>query len=575
MAAPAQNLGLMLADSCRKQAERIAMLVPEGKGFTEIKYADLGETVRRWASAVESLGIRRGDRICIQSENCVEWAFLDWACQSLGVILVPIYPTLPADQARYIAQDCGAKWIIAGSSEQLEKTNGLPGASSILLRGKADALAERAAKIEPMQEDAWLEGMKQIMPDDVATIIYTSGTTGNPKGAMIPHRAATMIVAAVPEYLPFGPTDRFLSFLPMSHVFERIAGQFLPIGCGASIAYAKSLMTLANDMVATQPTIILCVPRFLEATRDKIVDAANKYPAIRKKLFFMALGQGIKRAKGQFAPLAGILDKLVGSKVRARMGGKIRFLVSGGAALPSHVAEFYMAFRLMVLQGYGLTETTAASCVNHPDRNKYWTVGEPLPGVEVKTAQDGEILIKGPSVMLGYYNLPEQTAEAIDQDGWFHTGDIGEWEGANLKITDRKKDLLILANGKNVAPQPIENKLKESEIIQEAVLFGDGSEFVYGLIIPNFERARKLLAEKGETLPESNEDLVKAEALRALVREEVSRINKTLADFEKVKKHEPIAAAFSVESGELTPSLKVKRKVIRERFAEVLEKLKK
>ena len=574
MSSPAQNLGLMLADSCRKHADRIAMLVPEGKEFREITYAQLGETVRRWASVVESLGIRKGDRICVQSENCIEWAFLDWACQSLGVILVPIYPTLPADQARYIAQDCGAKWIVAGSSEQLEKTNGLPGASSILLRGQAGALAERAVKSELVEEELWLEGMKQIRPDDVATIIYTSGTTGNPKGAMIPHRAATMIVAAVPEYLPFGPTDRFLSFLPMSHVFERIAGQFLPVGCGASIAYAKSLMTLANDMAATQPTIILCVPRFLEATRDKIMDAASKYPALRKKLFFLALDQGVKRAKGQFAPFAGILDKLVGAKVRARMGGKIRFLVSGGAALPPHVAEFYMAFRLMVLQGYGLTETTAASCVNHPDRNKYWTVGEPLPGVELKIADDGEILIKGASVMLGYYNLPEQTAEAIDKEGWFHTGDIGEWDGANVKITDRKKDLLILANGKNVAPQPIENKLKESEFIQEAVLFGDGSEFVYGLIIPNFERARKHLDAAGAALPQSDQELVQSEPLRALIREEISRINKTLADFEKVKKHEPIAATFSVESGELTPSLKVKRKVVRERFSEALARLK-
>jgi len=329
-------------------------------------------------------------------------------------------------------------------------------------------------------------------------------------------------------------------------------------------------------MVTTQPTIILCVPRFLEATRDKIVDAANKYPTLRKKLFFWALDQGVKRAKGQFAPFSGILDKLVGKRVRERMGGRIRFMVSGGAALPPHVAEFYMAFRLNILQGYGLTETTAASCVNHPDpkRNKYWTVGEPLPGVEAKIAQDGEILIRGPSVMLGYYNLPEQTAEAIDPEGWFHTGDIGEYEGKNIKITDRKKDLLILANGKNVAPQQIENKLKESEFIQEAVLFGDGSEYVFGLVIPNIERVRKKLGETSEDLPKSDEELAKLDSVRSLIREEVTKVNKTLADFEKVKKHEVISATFSVESGELTPSLKVKRKVVRERFAEELSRMK-
>lgn len=570
MAEPARNLGLMLLASCEQHADRIAMLVPEGKGFEEIPYRRLLEIVKSYAAVLGSLGIRRGSRLCIQSESCAEWAFVDWACQTLGVVVVPIYPTLPVDQTQYIVKDSGAEWVVAGSPEQQKKTEGLSGVSTVLLKGSPDSLHEKAKGATLADEAAWRINLDDIPGDEVATIIYTSGTTGNPKGAMIPHRAATMIVANVPTYLPFGPTDRFLSFLPISHVFERIAGQFLPVGCGASIAYAKSLMTLANDMVATQPTIILCVPRFLEATRDRIVDAANKYPVLRKKLFFMALSQGTKRAKGGFAPLAGLLDKLVGAKVRERMGGKIRFLVSGGAALPPHVAEFYMAFHLNVLQGYGLTETTAASCLNHPDRNKYWTVGEPLPGVEVKIAPDGEIMIRGDSVMLGYYNLPEQTAEAIDAEGWFHSGDIGEWEGANLKITDRKKDLLILANGKNIAPQPIENKLKESELIQEAVLFGDGSEFVYGLIIPNFERARKHL---GGDLPASDEKLCQIDSLKALIKDEITKVNKSLADFERVKKHELVAAQFSVETGELTPSLKIKRKVIRERFADTLKRM--
>lgn len=573
MSAPAQNLGLMLLDSCAKHADRIAMLVPEGKSFREVTYMELLEIVKGYAAALQGMGVTRGSKLCLQSESCAEWAFVDWACQTLGVVVVPIYPTLPKDQTQFIVQDSGANWVVGGSPEQIAKSSELSEVNSILLKGDEGSLASRANSAKLADEGKWREGMAGISRDDVATIIYTSGTTGNPKGAMIPHRAATMIVDGVPKYLPFGPTDRFLSFLPISHVFERVAGQFLPIGCGASIAYAKSLATLANDMVSTQPTIILCVPRFLEATRDRIMDAANKYPAVRKKLFFLALSQGIKRAKGGFAPLAGVLDKLVGAKVRERMGGKIRFLVSGGAALPPHVAEFYMAFRLNVLQGYGLTETTAASCVNHPDRNKYWTVGEPLPGVEVKIAEDGEICIRGESVMLGYYNLSQQTSEAIDSDGWFHTGDIGEWESGNLKITDRKKDLLILANGKNVAPQPIENKLKESPFIQEAVLFGDGAEFVYGVIIPNFERARKQLSSQGETLPESDEELARSEALRSLIKEEVAQVNKTLADFEKVKKHEVVAAQFSVETGELTPSLKIKRKVVREKLSEALKRM--
>lgn len=572
MQSPAQNLGTMLLRSCHEHRERVAMLVPEGGGFRELTYEALLETVKRYAAALEALGLRKGDRVCIQSENRVEWAFVDWACQTLGIVLVPIYPTLPADQSQYIVQDCGAKFIIAGSDEQKAKTVGLPGVREILLKG-AGSLAERAEAAKLEDEAVWLAGMETIAPEDVATIIYTSGTTGPPKGAMIPHRAATNLVAGIPDFLPFGPTDRFLCFLPMSHVYERIVGQFLPISVGASIAYAKSLMTLANDMVAAKPTVILCVPRFLEATREKILDGVAKYPPLRKWLFHLALSQGIQRARGRFAPLAPLLDPLVGAKVRDRLGGRIRYLVSGGAALPPHVAEFYMAFRLEVLQGYGLTETTAASCVNHPDRNKYWTVGEPLPGVEVKIAEDGEILIRGSSVMLGYYNLPEQTAQAIDSEGWFHTGDVGEYEGSNIKITDRKKDLLILANGKNVAPQPIENKLRESEFIQEAVLFGDGNEYVYGLIVPDFGHLRNYFNAKGVKLPESNEEIVRLEEVRSLIRDEVARINRSLADFEKVKRHELVAATFSVETGELTPSLKVKRKVVKEKFAAVWKSL--
>jgi long-chain acyl-CoA synthetase len=276
----------------------------------------------------------------------------------------------------------------------------------------------------------------------------------------------------------------------------------------------------------------------------------------------------VKRAQGAFAPFAGLLDKIVGKKIRERTGGRMRFFVSGGAALPPHVAEFYMAFNLTVLQGYGLTETTAATCINHPYRNRYWTVGEPLPGVEVSIASDGEILVRGPSVMLGYYHLPEETAKAIDADGWFHTGDIGEFEDKHLKITDRKKDILVLANGKNIAPQPIENKLKESAYIAEAVLFGDGNEYVYGLIIPNLERLREEFPEAGD-----DEALVKNEQVRAKIKAEIDQVNRTLADFEKVKKHALLNAAFSVETGELTPSMKVKRKVVREKHADLIRSL--
>lgn len=543
------------------------MLYPD-HGFKPISYSKLYEVVHSYAGAISSLGLKKGDKLAIQSESCKEWAFVDWACQTLGIVVVPIYPTLPADQTQYIVRDCGTSIVISSTPEQAGKVADVEGVRSVLLKGEEsiDQMVNEGVGAMPLAD--WEAGIDAIQPSDVATIIYTSGTTGLPKGAMLSHEAFCFICESALESLPINHDDTFLSFLPMSHVYERVAGQALPISAGATIAYAKSLMTLANDMLTVKPTVMLCVPRFLEATRDRILDAVKKDTPLKQKLFTWALNEGAKKNEGRFAPFAGILDRLVGAKIRARTGGRIRFFVSGGAALPPHVSRFYRAFGLDVLQGYGLTETTAATCVNHPDRNDPDTVGEPLQGVEVKIAPDGEILMRGPSRMIGYYNLPKETAEAIDSDGWFHTGDIGQFEGARLKITDRKKDLLILANGKNVAPQPIENKLRESPLISEAVLFGDGNEFVYGLIVPNWDRVRNELNSAA-----TNAELVSCDDVKKLIRGEVDKVNQTLADFEKVKRHTLLDAEFTIEGGELTPSLKVKRKVVKEKFANELASL--
>lgn len=541
---------------------------PTKDGFKPISYKELWEHARTYAAALRELGLQKGDRLCIQSENCCEWAFIDWGAQCLGIILVPIYPTLPADQTQHIIRDCEAKVIISGSPEQEAKAQGIEGLRVVPL----DSLPEHASAGEPMTNEALDAYIDAVQPEDVATIIYTSGTTGVPKGAMLQHSAFTFLMTSIVQSLPINENDTFLSFLPLSHVYERVAGHVLPISCGATIAYAQSLRTLASDLVNAKPTIMLCVPRFLEATMDRIKEGVSKQSPLKQKLFNWALSQGAKKAKGEFAPFAGLLDKLVGEKIRERTGGRIRFFVSGGAALPPHVSYFYMAFNLKVLQGYGLTETTAASCVNHPDDIKPWTVGPPIPGVEIKIASDGEILIKGPSRMLGYYNMPEETKAAIDDEGWFHTGDIGEMEGKYLKITDRKKDLLVLANGKNIAPQAIENKLRESPLISEAVLFGDGMEYVCALLIPNFEAVKKQMADAGVQAPE-NEQLIGLEKVKELIKGEVDKVNKTLADYEKVKKHVLLDHQFSIEGGELTPSMKVKRKVVKEKYAPQIQSM--
>ena len=537
------------------------MLAPKKEGFEEITYRDLYARVQRFATIIRNLGLAKGDRLVILSENCVEWALTDWACQTLGIIVVPIYPTLPADQAQYIVQDCGAKVAVVGDASQAKKLADMAGVAVRVLLGP-DSLAEEAGKAEPMDLDATIDS---VQLDDIATIIYTSGTTGLPKGAMLAHRGFLTLFSVIPIQLPVDENDRFLCFLPMSHVFERTDGQYLPISFGGSIAFSKSLMPLANDIVRAQPTVMLVVPRFLESTMDKILDGLKKQPPIRQKLFKFGLSQGKKRFHGQFAPWFWLTDRLVGQKIRNRLGGRLRFFAAGGAALPAHVAEFFGAFRLVILQGYGLTETYSGVCVNHPDRNRYDTVGEVFPGVELKIADDGEILFKGDARMVGYWNLPEETAQAIDSEGWFHTGDIGEYDGRYLKITDRKKDLLVLGNGKNVAPQPIENKLRSSPFIQEAVVLGDGMEYCVALVVPNTDAVKGKLGVADLGKASENPDV------KSLIKSEIDAINKTMANFEMVKKHAILDQAFTIESGELTPTLKVKRKVVKERYADRIQ----
>ena len=560
----AKSLGDMLRHTANRVPDKAAMLIPKNNQFSEILYRDLLETVRSYAGAIRSLGIRRGERLALISENCAEWAFVDWACQTLGVVVVPIYPTLPADQAAYIVRDCEAKVVVVGSAEQMAKVECLDEVQAILLKGEGSLDEKASSGATAIDAKSWNAEIDQTGPEDLATIIYTSGTTGLPKGAMLPHRAFMYVCERAGMQFPLNQDDVFLTFLPMSHVYERVAGQCLPIYLGATIAYAKSLVSLANDMLKVRPTVLLCVPRFLEAFSDKVLDTISKAPPLRQKLFHLAMAQGLKKSSGGFAPLAGLLDKLVTSKLRERVGGRMRFFISGGAALPKHLAEFYIGAGLTVLQGYGLTETSGGTCVNHPDRNKYWTVGESL-GMEIKIAEDGEILIKGPALMTGYYNLPEETAQAIDADGWFHSGDIGEFEGENLKITDRKKDLIVLANGKNVAPQPIENKLTASPYIGEAVVFGDNMDHCVALIVPRFDAVRAFLKlPEGELLSDNLET-------KSLIKKEVDRINKTLANFEMVKKHTILDNPFTLEGGELTPTQKVKRKVVKEKYADKIK----
>lgn len=562
----ATSLGDLFHRNCKTYAAKLAYIRKVKGHVVKLTYAEAHDLVFQYAGALNSFALQKGDAVALVCETCLEWALTDWACQTLGLVLVPVYPTLPADQAQYIVADCEAKLVVVQDDKQAAKFTGV---SLVGLFGEG-ALATRTSTLTPEQ---WREKTSSIGREDLATIIYTSGTTGQPKGAMLTHAGFIDLSAAVHETYKIGEDDTFLSFLPLAHVFERYAGHVLPVSVGASIAYAGSVASLAGDLAEFQPTVMCAVPRFFENMRQRILDNVLKQSNLQQRLFNLAMSQGLKRFRKEFAPLYWLTDKLVGSKVRNRAGGRIRFFVSGGAALAPKISDFFNSFGLTILQGYGLTETTAASCLNLPEDNRPWTVGPPIAGVQVELAPDGEVLIKGSSVMKGYFKLADATAAAIDADGWFHSGDIGEFEDGRLKITDRKKDILVLGNGKNIAPQKIEAKLKESDYINEAVLFGDGMEHCIALIVPEFDRVKVWLTHLGiqEQDPGS---IVQIDQVKHLIKAEIDRTNKSLADFERVKKHALVGSVFSVESGELTPSMKVKRRFVKEKYEALINAMK-
>lgn len=555
------NAAMLLRRSVERFGDKVAMQAVVDRKHQPVTYRELWGHVRRYAAGYRALGLRRGDRVAILSENSAEWAYADWAAHGLGLVTVPIFPTLTADTVVTILRDSGASTVLCGSAEQMRKCKGIEGVRSIRLTGP-DSFDALASEAPPLSDEDWNREVETAGPEDLATLIYTSGTTGEPKGVMLPERVFTHVADSARLALPFDQNEVFLSFLPMSHVYERFPGQVLPLSLGATIVYSRGLASLSQEMQDFKPSVMLCVPRFLEATMDRIVENSKKLPWLDRKLFDLALAQGVRKARGKFAPLQPVLDLLVLANVRDRLGGNFRYFASGGAALPTHVAEFYLAIGLTILQGYGLTETGGASFVNRPKRNRYWTAGEPV-GTEVKIAEDGEILLRGKAVMQGYYNRPEDTAAVLDAEGWFATGDIGDFTDGFLRITDRKKDLFKLSNGKYIAPQPIENRLKQSAWVQEAVVFGDGQEYVTALIVPHWDLVRAELGAEG--VPEAM--LAERDDVRALLKQAVDQANQGVAPFELIKRFSLLDAPFSIDSGELTPTLKVKRRVVKERFA--------
>jgi long-chain acyl-CoA synthetase len=554
----------------------------------------IAERVRRAALGLRTLGVTRGNRVGLLSENRPEWAIADYACLTSGVTNVPLYPTLPAEQMAYILKDSGAVAVFVSTAEQAAKIAAvraelpalqhvisfteerLPGVELSLaaLEGRG-AAAESPASLAQYRADAL-----SVRPDDLATIIYTSGTTGNPKGAMLSHGNIASNVLAVQAVIPFRSTDVSLSFLPLSHILERMF-DFLMFHVGVSIAYVESINTILENIGEIKPTIVVSVPRIYEKIYAAVLEKALAGGALKKSIFLWARGvgdrwaaemQGGRAPKGFLAFQYQIADKLVFSKLRERVGGRLRYFVSGGAPLAPEINSFFYAAGLLILEGYGLTETSPVIAVNTPEYNRIGTVGHPIAGIEVLIAADGEILTRGPHVMKGYYNHPDATKEAIDAEGWFHTGDIGVLEDGYLRITDRKKDIIVTAGGKNIAPQPIENQVKTNKFVLQAVMIGDKRKFPVMLVVPNFDQLAKWAAGEGLSFPDHSA-MIHHPAVKAKMEKEVLANLHGLAHFEQPKKLGLLENDFSIESGELTPTLKVKRRVVDKRYRALIDSL--
>ena len=571
-----------------------ALQVKIGGTYRPISHSDVLTRVRRAARGMSGLGAKRGDRIAILSENRPEWAIADYACLTAGFADVPVYPTLPADQIAYILKDSGAVGIFVSNRDQAEKIKEIrsrvPGLQWVVSFDELGPLADmsiatlegRGAAGETKETtDTFRAEALSVRPDDLATLIYTSGTTGEPKGVMLTHDNIYSNVMAAMKAIPFDGRDVGLSFLPLSHIFERMAGHYLMFATGTSIAYAESIDTVPINLAEVRPTLVLSVPRLYEKMYARILETALTGSFIKRRIFFWAKSVAERWADeklagrepaGGLARQYGIAQKLVFSKLKTRTGGRLRYFVSGGAPLASDINKFFYAAGLTILEGYGLTETSPVIAVNTPENFRIGTVGKAIDGVEIKIASDGEILTRGPHVMKGYYNKPDATREVMDADGWFHTGDIGELRDGFLAITDRKKDIIVTAGGKNIAPQPLENKVKSNKYVAQAVMLGDKRKFPSMLIVPNFDQLEKW-AMKRNIIWTDRAQLLRMPTIQAKMEKEVAEELAGTAHFELPKKIGLLEEDFSIERGELTPTLKVKRRAIDKHYKTLIDSL--
>ena len=587
-----ETLGQLFINTIKSFPKDDLMLYKEAGSYVPISTDEVAKRVKDICLGLRDLGLESGDKLVIFSGNRPEWVMTDMANQCLGGVTVPIYTTLVPEQVKYIINNSDAK-IVCFSDEELwnkikDVKNALPNVQHyVTFASQAPegvfTLAEvmRKGEASDKQDSGLFEKMALAgKPDDLASIIYTSGTTGIPKGVMLTHQNFISNIQSVSTVVEFSEKDTVLSFLPLSHIFERMV-TFTYLYKGCSIAYAESIETVGENLIEVKPQIMVSVPRVFEKIYAKVIDNVLTSSSLKRKIFFWAVkvGKEYGKRKLEKQPIPkslerkrGLAEKLVFSKVIEKTGGKVRFFVSGGAPLSKDIADFFYALGLVVLEGYGLTETSPVISVNTFENLKFGTVGKPIPGVDVKIAEDGEILSKGPHIMKGYYRMEVETQEAI-MDGWFYTGDVGHIdEDGFLIITDRKKDLIITSGGKNVAPQPIENLLKTNPYISNVVVVGDRRKFISALIIPDFPKIENYAKSKN-IVYSSLKELVKNEKIVSFIEGEVNNMTNHLASYEQVKKVRLLDREFEIEQDEITPSLKVKRNIVGDKHKNIIDEM--
>ncbi len=585
-----------LTEEYSKETNNFILKHKVGGKYVGITYDQFKDETDSFAFGLASLGIKKDDKIAIISENRPEWVYSDMAILNLGAVDVPLYPSLTAESVEFILNNSESKGIIVSTKFQLNKVmkirNKCRSLKFIILLNEKDfdanikdlmpfSKVQELGRTYMKQHPSLLkDNLSSIQPKDICTIIYTSGTTGEPKGVVLTHHNILSNVQSALDCFPISDKDVFLSFLPLCHIFERMAGYYTAFAAKCVVCYAESIETVAQNLIDIKPTIMTSVPRLFERIHSKIIKNVESQPLKKQKIFYWAMDVGVRFAemkrKGNI-PLTMSLkhklaDKLVFSKLREKTGGNLRFFISGGAPLPMYLGKFFEAIGIIIVEGYGLTESSPVIAANRVDDYKFGTVGKPFPGVEIKIASDGEILAKGPNIMQSYYKNKKETEETI-KDGWLYTGDIGVFDADGfLMITDRKKHLFKTSAGKYIAPNPIENLFLASKYIDQFVLIGDRRMFLTALIVPDFE-AVKEYADTHKIPYDKVEDLVRDEEIYKMLDKEMDQFQKKLANYERVRKFVLLDRPFTIESGEITPKLSVKRKFVEERYKDLIEQM--